>query len=68
VFVIFLWVGEIVGQHGAIARALGGAHIFPKYGVGFLLDHVNYVNALDEFQAYFVNPYIDHHCYEFLSD
>jgi len=49
----------------SIAR---GAHLLPKYGVGLLPDYITFVNALDEFQAYFVNPYIDHHCYEFLSD
>ena len=45
-----------------------GAHLLPKYGVGFLPDYITYVNALDKFQVYFVNSYIDHHCYEFLSN
>jgi hypothetical protein len=45
-----------------------GAHLLPKYGVGPLPDHISYVNALDVFQIYFVNPYIDHHCHEFLID
>lgn len=49
----------------SIAR---GAHLLPKYGVGLLPDFVTYTNALDMFQVYFVNPYIDHHCHEFLSD
>lgn len=49
----------------SIAR---GAHLLPKYGVGLLPDYINYINALDEFQVYFVNPYIDHHCHEFLSE
>ncbi|KAF8812067.1 hypothetical protein BYT27DRAFT_7221263 [Phlegmacium glaucopus] len=49
----------------SIAR---GAHLLPKYGVGMLPDYVTHVNALDTFQTYFVNPYIDHHCHEFLSD
>lgn len=48
----------------SIAR---GAHLLPKYGVGVLPDYITYVNSLDEFQTYFVNPYIDHHCHEFLS-
>jgi hypothetical protein len=47
----------------SIAR---GAHLLPKYGIGFLPDYISYVNVLDEFQTYFVNPYIDHHCHEFL--
>jgi hypothetical protein len=49
----------------SIAR---GAHLLPKYGVGMLPDYVTHINALDEFQTYFINPYIDHHCREFLSD
>lgn len=49
----------------SIAR---GAHLVPKFGGEVLPDHISYVNALDEFQTYFVNPYIDHHCHEFLSD
>jgi hypothetical protein len=49
----------------SIAR---GAHLLPKYGIGMLPDYVTHINALDEFQEYFVNPYIDHHCHEFLSE
>ncbi|KAF9549689.1 hypothetical protein CPC08DRAFT_769029 [Agrocybe pediades] len=49
----------------SIAR---GAHLLPRYGVGRLPDYISYVNSLDEFQTYFVNPYIDHHCHEFLSN
>ena len=49
----------------SIAR---GAHLLPKYGIGSLPDHVSYLNSLDLFRTYFVNPYIDHHCHEFLSD
>ena len=39
-----------------------------KYGVGILPDYITHINALDEFQTYFVNPYIDHHCHKFLSE
>ena len=49
----------------SIAR---GAHLLSKYGVGQLLNNITYLNTLDNFQVYFVNPYIDHHCHEFLSD
>ena len=49
----------------SIAR---GSHLLPKYGTGPLPDSVSHINALDVFQFYFVNPYIDHHCHEFLSD
>lgn len=63
---------EIRGEHPvqviplkSIAR---GAHLLPKYGVGMLPDAISFVNSLDCFQTFFVNPYIDHHCHEFLSD
>ena len=49
----------------SIAR---GAHLLPKYGVGLLPNSITYINALDAFQVYFVNQYIDHHCHEFLTD
>ncbi|KAF8157500.1 hypothetical protein BJ912DRAFT_866975 [Pholiota molesta] len=49
----------------SIAR---GAHLLPNYGIGLLPEYITYTNALDEFETYFVNPYIDHHCHEFLSD
>lgn len=49
----------------SIAR---GAHLLPKYGVGMLPDYITHLNVLEEFQTYFVNPYIDHHCHEFLSE
>lgn len=49
----------------SIAR---GAHLLPKYGVGLLPEYITHTNALDEFEIYFVNPYIDHHCHEMLSD
>ena len=49
----------------SIAR---GAHLLPKYGIGLLPDNITYLNALDNFKEYFVNPYIDHHCHDFLSD
>ncbi|KAF8161663.1 hypothetical protein B0H34DRAFT_782033 [Crassisporium funariophilum] len=45
-----------------------GAHLLPKYGVGMIPEYITHTNALDEFEIYFVNPYIDHHCHEFLSD
>ena len=49
----------------SIAR---GAHLLPRYGVGLLPAYVTHINALDIFQEYFINPYIDHHCHEFLSE
>lgn len=49
----------------SIAR---GAHLLPHYGFGHLPDYITHHNALDKFKEYFVNPYIDHHCHEFLAE
>ncbi|KAF8234289.1 hypothetical protein L208DRAFT_1359755, partial [Tricholoma matsutake] len=49
----------------SIAR---GAHLLPKYGVSLLPNSITYINALDTFQIYFVNQYIDHRCHKFLTD
>jgi hypothetical protein len=47
-----------------IARA---AHLLPVYGSSFVPDDLHFSDALDVFRAYFVNPYADHHTYEFLK-
>lgn len=47
-----------------IARA---AHLLPKYGVGVLPEKINHTNSLDKFNTFYVNPFVDHHCHEFLS-
>ncbi|KAJ3529105.1 hypothetical protein NMY22_g9137 [Coprinellus aureogranulatus] len=44
-----------------------GAHLLPVYGNGRLQEDFTYVIALDAFDTYFVNPYIDHHAHELLS-
>lgn len=49
----------------SIAR---GAHLLPKYGVGILPNYISHLNSLDEFCVYFVNPFIDHHCHDFLLE
>ncbi|KAF9484214.1 hypothetical protein BDN70DRAFT_952012 [Pholiota conissans] len=49
----------------SIAR---GAHLLLKHGVGFLPEYITYTNFLDEFEAFFINSYIDQHCHEFLSN
>lgn len=47
-----------------VARA---AHLLPAYGSMFLPEGFHFSDSLDAFNAYFVNPYIDHHSYEFLK-
>ena len=43
-----------------------GAHLLPKYGSRFLPITILHINALDVFQAYILNPYIDHCRHKFL--
>ncbi|KAJ7017981.1 hypothetical protein C8F04DRAFT_978203, partial [Mycena alexandri] len=49
---------------GAMARA---AHLIGVYGQGPLPEHFHFSQSLDAFEQYFVNPYADHHMYEFLK-
>lgn len=43
------------------------AHLLPIFGSAFLPEDFHFSDSLDAFQAYFVNPYIDHHSHEFLK-
>jgi hypothetical protein len=47
-----------------IARA---AHLLPVYGSAALPEEFHFSYSLDAFNRYFVNPYADHHMYEFLK-
>ncbi|KAH6904373.1 hypothetical protein BKA70DRAFT_1193076 [Coprinopsis sp. MPI-PUGE-AT-0042] len=44
-----------------------GSHLLPDFGKGKLPDEFCYTDALDAFNRYFVNCYIDHHCHEMLT-
>ena len=48
----------------SIAR---GVHLLPVYGSSRVPDDFNYHNALDSFNSFFVNHYIDHHTHEFIT-
>ncbi|KJA18005.1 hypothetical protein HYPSUDRAFT_145683 [Hypholoma sublateritium FD-334 SS-4] len=48
----------------AIAR---GAHLLPIYGSFRVPDDFIHHNALDSFNSFFVNHYIDHHAHEFIK-
>ncbi|KAF8259888.1 hypothetical protein EI94DRAFT_1773823 [Lactarius quietus] len=48
----------------SIARA---AHLVPIYGQSWVPEDFNYHDALDTFNSFFVNHYIDHHAHEFIS-
>ncbi|KAJ7093512.1 hypothetical protein C8R44DRAFT_989924 [Mycena epipterygia] len=48
----------------SIARA---AHLVGVYGTAALPEDFHFSDSLDAFNTYFVNPYADHHMYEFLA-
>ena len=48
----------------SIAR---GAHLLPVYGSSRVPDDFSHHNALDRFNSFFVNHYIDHHAHEFIT-
>jgi hypothetical protein len=45
---------------------LRGAHLLPIFGKGYLQQSLHHTDALDAFDAYYVNQFIDYHCHELL--
>lgn len=43
-----------------------GAHLLPVYGTSRVPDQFSHHNALDSFQSFFVNCFVDHHAHEFI--
>ena len=43
---------------------LRGAHLIPVYGPECLPSDLHYSDTLNNFRAYYVNKYIDHHAFE----
>ena len=43
------------------------AHLIPQFGATKLPEGLQFSSALDIFNSYFVNKYVDHHMFEFLS-
>lgn len=48
----------------SIAR---GAHLLPVYGSSRIPDDFSHHDALDSFNSFFVNHFIDHHAHEFIN-
>ncbi len=42
-------------------------HLLPCYGKGFLPKEMTYNDALDAWDAYFVNHFIDYHAHKLLT-
>ncbi|KAF6744017.1 hypothetical protein DFP72DRAFT_1036008 [Ephemerocybe angulata] len=58
--------GECPVQVIPLASIVRGVHLLPVYGKGRLPETLSYVTALEDFERYFVNSYIDHHAHELL--
>ena len=50
-----------------IDTILRGIHLLPCYGRGFIPEDFLYIDALNAFDTYFVNQFIDYHAHELLS-
>lgn len=48
----------------SIAR---GAHLLPVYGSSRIPDDFDHNDALDSFNSFFVNHFVDHHAHEFIT-
>jgi hypothetical protein len=44
-----------------------GAHLLPVFGSSRIPDDFSYHDALDSFNSFFVNHFIDHHAHEFIT-
>jgi hypothetical protein len=58
--------GEYPVQVIHLGTILRGAHLLPCYGEGFIPVDFKSTDALDAWDAYFVNQFIDHHAYKLL--
>lgn len=68
-----MWVfkPEIIGGTPTIEvihldAVVRGAHLLPKYGVGFIPEDFSHVDALDAFKSYLVNHFVDYHAHELI--
>ncbi|KAH9976470.1 hypothetical protein BJV74DRAFT_781825, partial [Russula compacta] len=46
---------------------LHGTHLLPCYGEGFLPEEMTHNNALDAWDIYFVNQFIDYHAHKLFA-
>ena len=59
--------GECPVQVIHLETILRGAHLLPCYGEGFLPSELKYSDALDAWDYYFVNQFIDYHAHALLT-
>lgn len=66
-----MWVVEPEEDRGrypvqvvGVKAIIRGAHLLPCFGSGFLPECFSHVDALDSFESYFVNHFVDNHAHE----
>jgi len=59
--------GEPTVQVIALETIAHGAHLLPVYGSTRVPDDFSHHDALDSFNSFFVNHFIDHHTHEFIG-
>lgn len=58
--------GRLPLQVIPLASVVRGIHLLPDFGEGRLPEGLTYTDALDAWEEYFVNSYIDYHAHELL--
>ena len=61
------WKGEPTVEVIALETIARAAHLLPIYGSTKVPDDFSHHNALDSFNSFFVNHFIDHHTHEFIT-
>jgi hypothetical protein len=59
--------GEPTVQVIPLETIARGAHLLPIYGSTRVPDDFSHHDALDSFNAFFVNHFVDHHAHEFIT-
>jgi hypothetical protein len=70
-----MWIVALEKYHGKLASQVidvrtiaRAAHLIPIYGSDPIPPEVQYHNSLDKYQSFFINSFVDHHAFEFLTD
>ena len=58
---------QLVYQVIDIDTIARGAHLLPVFGSDRVPEDFSHHHALDSFNSFFVNQYVDHHAHEFLT-
>ncbi|KAF8256945.1 hypothetical protein EI94DRAFT_1635809 [Lactarius quietus] len=70
-----LWTVSLEECHGVLTsdiidmRSITHAtHLIPVFGSDPIPPKIQYSNALDNYKTFFVNSFVNHHAYKFVTD